>query len=103
MLIYWTIGETPFHKEIMAQWTRRGAPSEWSSYNRGVLEWEGGQAHLQATHASQTKLCNCPSTSAEGRKGEGWRGGDERGVKKHAHLAVTKLPMDRWQTHKRRE
>lgn len=50
----------------------------------------GGQAHLLATHVSQTKPRNCPSISAGGQRGEGWKGRDERGVKKDAHLAVTK-------------
>lgn len=38
----------------------------------------GGQAHLPATHVSQTKPRNCPSTRAGGQSGEGWKGGESK-------------------------
>jgi len=75
VLIYWTIGETPFHKEIMAQRTRRGTPSEWSSYNRGALVVGGGTRHTSRRHTRHKQ--SSAIVRAPVLKGGEVRGGEE--------------------------
>lgn len=62
----------------MAQLTGRGLRQSGLCIIEGFWSGKWGQAHLPATHVSQTKPRNCPSTSAGGQRSEGWKGGDAR-------------------------